>query len=184
MLIQTQSKSGKVIIIRKAEKKDAQMMIDYTNMIFSDPASYSTTLTSSGEFNYTREMEEDFIHNMHEVSKNSIMILAFHNDELVSLLGFHGSNYRKARHSGFFGISVHPKMRNEGIGRLMISALLDWARKHPFIERVELSAFSHNENGLHLYRSLGFREEGRKIRAGRLDSGEYVDMILMNQFVK
>jgi len=174
------SKTGKEIIIRRAEKKDAQEMIDYSNLIFE---SSDTTLTSSGEFNYTLKMEEEFIHNMHEKSDNSIILLAFHDDKLISLLGFHGSSYRKSKHCGFFGISVHPELRNEGIGRIMISTLLDWAKAHTFLERVELTAFSHNHNGLNLYQSLGFKIEGRKIKAGKLDSGEYVDMILMAQFV-
>ena len=159
MNIKVRSKTGKEIIIRKAEKKDAQEMIDYSLAIFD---SSDTTLTSSGEFKYTLEMEETFIDNMNKKSDNSLVILAFYQGKIVSLLGFHGSSFRKSKHCGFFGISVHSDMRNEGIGRLMITTLLDWAKEHPFLERVELTAFSHNHNGLHLYKSLGLKKKAGK----------------------
>lgn len=174
------SKKGKHITIRKAERKDAKELVDFANLVFDTS---DTTLTSSGEFQFTEEKEAEFIENMNVTSDNSIMLVAVHNESIVGMLGFHGSRFRKNKHTGVFGISVHPSMRNEGIGRILITVLLNWAKKHPIIERVELSAFSHNENGLHLYLSLGFEEEGRKKKGARLDDGTYVDMILMYQFV-
>lgn len=174
------SKKGKEIIIRKAIRQDAKELVDFANLVFDTS---DTTLTSSGEFRFTEKTEADFIDNMNIVSDNSIMLVATHDDKIIGMLGFHGSRFRKNKHTGIFGISIHPLTRNEGIGKILITTLLIWAKEHPIIERVELSAFSHNDNGLHLYRSLGFEEEGRKKKAAKLKDGSYVDMILMNQFV-
>jgi len=35
-----------------------------------------------------------------------------------------------------------------------------------------------------LYRSLGFKEEGRQVRDIKMESGEYVDVLMMARFVK
>ena len=70
-----------------------------------------------------------------------------------------------------------------GIGRMLVNELLDWAEKNPFIEKVSLGVFSTNYRAISLYKSMGFKEEGRKIKEIRMNENEYIDDILMYKFV-
>jgi ribosomal protein S18 acetylase RimI-like enzyme len=115
------SKKGKEITIRKAIRTDAKELVDFANLVFDTS---DTTLTSSGEFRFTEEKEADFIDQMNLVSDHSIMLVATEKEEIVGMLGFHGSRFRKNKHTGVFGISIHPLMRNEGIGRILTTILL------------------------------------------------------------
>ncbi|PYH97634.1 acyl-CoA N-acyltransferase [Aspergillus ellipticus CBS 707.79] len=60
------------------------------------------------------------------------------------------------------GISLVDGYRGKGYGGEAINWILDWAFMHAGLHRVGLDAFSFNENGLKLYRKLGFVEEGRQ----------------------
>jgi len=53
----------------------------------------------------------------------------------------------------------------------------------PAYEKVCLGVFSTNEWAVALYKKMGFIEEGRKFKEFKLDNGDYVDDILMYQFV-
>ncbi len=177
MHIKDTTKTGKPFIIRKAIKSDAKNLVEFASLTFK--TSDATTLTSNGEFNLTTEQEEEFIQKMNEDTDNCICMIAEQSGQIISLLGFHGHQKRKAKHTGEFGISVHPDLQDQGIGRKMIIALIDWARSHPIIERVELSVSTNNPRGIYLYESLGFEREGYKKKAMKLDTGEYTDVILM-----
>ncbi|CBF82329.1 hypothetical protein AN9204.2 [Aspergillus nidulans FGSC A4] len=60
------------------------------------------------------------------------------------------------------GISLAPEYRGQGYGGEAINWALDWAFQHAGLHRVNLQAFSYNQNALKLYRKLGFVEEGRE----------------------
>lgn len=58
-------------------------------------------------------------------------------------------------------LCVRPQLRNEGLGRRMLSHLLDEARASD-AEQVFLEVRSSNEAAIHLYRSMGFLEIGMR----------------------
>lgn len=95
-----------------------------------------------------------------------------------------GGERRRVNHKIRFGLSVAKDFRDKGVGRAMIVALLAWARTHPTIEKVDLGVFASNLRAIHLYESLGFREEGRRVREIRFDAYRYEDDIAMALFVK
>jgi putative acetyltransferase len=80
-------------------------------------------------------------------------------------------------------LAVHEGHQGQGIGRALMSELLDWARASPRVEKVELQVRSSNERAVRLYQSLGFVEEGRKTKRLKLVSGEYIDDIYMALWV-
>lgn len=86
---------------------------------------------------------------------------------------------RRTAHHGELGLGVASRVRNLGVGRALIEALIDWARQQPGIEKLELSVLGSNAAGLALYRSLGFREEGRRARHYKVGPGRYVDRVDM-----
>lgn len=63
-------------------------------------------------------------------------------------------------HADLEKVAIAPSAQGMGAGRLLTAALVDSARDAG-IEVLTLDARGDNENALHLYRTLGFREYGR-----------------------
>ncbi len=55
-------------------------------------------------------------------------------------------------------IIVDPARRGEGIGRQMVSQLLDKVSREPGVERITLGVYEENAPARALYKSLGFAE--------------------------
>jgi RimJ/RimL family protein N-acetyltransferase len=83
-------------------------------------------------------------------------------------------------HLAHIGMGILPEYRGQGLGRRLIDNALGWAWNAEY-ERLELSVFTDNEVAVHLYRSVGFVEEGVRRRARKLD-GQYKDITFMAIF--
>ncbi|KAJ5129841.1 acyl-CoA N-acyltransferase [Penicillium bovifimosum] len=67
--------------------------------------------------------------------------------------------------SATLAISLRGGYRGQGYGGEAINWALDWAFEQAGLHRVGLTAFSFNHRALHLYKKLGFVEEGREREA-------------------
>jgi len=88
--------------------------------------------------------------------------------------------FQMIKHVAVLGIGVHPEAQGIGLGRELISRLLDWARAHRDedggrIVRVELYVRGDNARAIALYASLGFELEGTRRAFVRRDDGVFVD---------
>jgi ribosomal protein S18 acetylase RimI-like enzyme len=102
---------------------------------------------------------------------------AFRDGELVGTAGFAIQQGAPNAHKGrLFGMYVRPSSRNLGIGRLLLSALLDVAREH--VELIQLSVVSENRPARRLYESAGFLEFGVERKASKYGD-KYYDEALM-----
>ncbi|MBI3513832.1 MAG: GNAT family N-acetyltransferase [Proteobacteria bacterium] len=81
------------------------------------------------------------------------------------------------RHAGVLGMGLHPDIRGQGVGKRLLSATLDDARRLG-LERIELSVYQSNQRARRLYESVGFVVEGVRRRHRKLD-GVYEDSTLM-----
>ncbi|MDR3386249.1 MAG: GNAT family N-acetyltransferase [Rudaea sp.] len=79
-------------------------------------------------------------------------------------------------------IVVHPGHTGQGTGRVLLRALLNWARANASVERIELRVRAGNEAAIRLYTTCGFREESRFRKRVRLADGSYADDIGMTWF--
>lgn len=80
-------------------------------------------------------------------------------------------------HRGHVGMGVHPDYRGRGLGNRLLSACLAKAMAQG-LTRIELEVRADNAHAIHLYRKLGFTEEGRLRHGMRID-GTYFDTLLM-----
>jgi phosphinothricin acetyltransferase len=76
-----------------------------------------------------------------------------------------------------FSVYVERGNRGTGIGRQLLTRLVDLAREWGYHKMV-LSALSHNTAGIALYSSAGFRRVGVYREQGQLD-GAWVDVVIM-----
>ena len=67
-----------------------------------------------------------------------------------------------------------------GFGRPFLRAIVDWVFTSTACERVWLDVFTHNERACHVYRSLGFRDDGLLRQAYRMPDGTRADRLLMS----
>jgi RimJ/RimL family protein N-acetyltransferase len=79
-------------------------------------------------------------------------------------------------------IVVHPGHTDRGVGRAMMTDLLNWAARDSRVEKIELFVRATNARAIHLYQRFDFVEEGRLKRCIKLDDGTYIDDILMAWF--
>lgn len=88
------------------------------------------------------------------------------------------------RHVVHLTLAVHPGWQGRGVGKALLTSLLEWARSAPTVEKVELHVRSGNLGAQALYRKLGFVEEGRWKRRVKVGPQQYFDDVLMGLWVK
>ncbi|MDT7790358.1 MAG: hypothetical protein QOF58_8777 [Pseudonocardiales bacterium] len=66
-----------------------------------------------------------------------------------------------------------------GYGTIALQDVLDHAFKVRNLHRVDLEVYEFNHRAIHVYKKLGFREEGR-LRDALLWEGEFYDAIVMS----
>ena len=102
---------------------------------------------------------------------------AFRDGELVGTAGFSIQQGQPNAHKGrLFGMYVRSSSRNLGVGRLLLSALLDVAREN--VELIQLSVVRENRPARRLYESAGFLEFGVETKASKYGD-KYYDEALM-----
>lgn len=111
------------------------------------------------------------------------MIVAEVNGSVVGYIVFRSKNTLRLSHTGSFTTMIKKDYRGLGIGRLLIVELLKWVEQNPLIEKVSLGVLSTNERAIALYKSVGFLEEGRKVKEVKYNDDLYVDDILMYKLV-
>lgn len=168
------------VIIRSVKMEDAATVLNIQSEVVSEGA---FLIHVSEEFNRTFEQTRESIQKILENDKE-IMLVAEINDEVVGWIVFFSQNRKRLSHTGSFTMMLSKSYRGMGIGKMLVKALLDWAEKNPLIEKLSLGVFSTNHKAISLYKSMGFVEEGRKIKEFKLNDKEYIDDILMYKFVK
>ncbi|MBS4197083.1 GNAT family N-acetyltransferase [Lederbergia citri] len=169
---------GNNYIIRRATENDAQQILIHTKkVLIENPHVTGITL---GEFNPSLDEEKEWI-NSHNTQ--GLLLVAEVNSKIIGILSFHLSPLKRLSHQGIFGMSVQEEFANNGIGSSLIRELLAWAKTDQRVEKISLEVFSNNERAIHLYKKLGFTEEGRFKKQVKLDVNEYLDDIVMSKFI-
>jgi len=108
---------------------------------------------------------------------SSHVLGAFRAERLVGIASLIILQSPKMAHKGHLvGMYVRPEARRCGVGRGLVEAIIETARRH--IEVIQVTVVVGNEAARRLYAGLGFEEYGREKKA--LKSGDrYFDEILM-----
>jgi putative acetyltransferase len=96
---------------------------------------------------------------------------------VVAFAGLYPLSGRQS-HTGWISLVVHDEFHGRGIGTVLLKLILDSADILAGLSRVQLNVFVDNERAIALYRSFGFRIEGRHESFACRD-GAYVDAFTM-----
>lgn len=168
------------LVIRTARRADGPALAETWRQIIPTT---QMVLTSPGEFTLSDEEESSLLESW-AAHPCSTMIAAFDQDRPVGMLGLVASKHRRNAHVVDLGMALRIECRGQGLGTAMMAAAIDYAVANPWIERITLGVWSHNDPGRRLYARFGFVPEGYRVGQGRLADGTVIDEILMARRVK
>lgn len=163
------------VIIREALPGDAGKLIKYITRLLEEPNSFLEM--SEGEFKLTEKEEMQFLDDCNK-SKNSIFLIAEEDGRIIGNLICKGSDREKIKHNVVLGMSVDKNYRNTGIGSRLMEQAIKWAKNTGLVKRIELYVFTTNARAIHLYMKYGFKIEGEKQKALKVND-EYVNEYVM-----
>jgi RimJ/RimL family protein N-acetyltransferase len=146
---------GQVVEVRKARLEDAQAMADYTAALVAEKL--DTILLDRP---YSREEEERLLNACGETG--GFFLLAVEGRRVVGMCDLQRGARRGNRHTGVLAMGVLAPYRGQGIGRRLLAAAIEEARRWEGFCRIELGVTPWNTPAIRLYESLGFVREGVK----------------------
>lgn len=164
-------KNNGTCILRSAEAKDAEAMIEFLRIVSSETP---FLLRNADEVTYTIESEEHLLENIRN-SPREIMMVAEVNGRIAGNCGIMSNgNLRRLNHRCRFAIALKKAYWSLGIGSAMIDYAISLAKSMAY-EQIELEVVDGNIRAKSLYERFGFQETGKNIRSLKYDDGSYRD---------
>lgn len=165
------------LFISEAEIEDAKMIIDYLNQVGGE----SDFLQFGKEECFLNEFEEmeviqDFIE-----QDNSLLLLGFIDDELVSMLSIQGEQQPRLKHIGHFAITVKKAYWQMSIATAMMEEMMEMIQESP-LQILDLEVRRDNFPAIALYKKFHFQEIGTYPQMFYVN-GTYYDALLMNLYI-
>lgn len=170
---------GTKILLRPLQRKDAEATILWRN----NPSIREMVL--GYRFPITEVMEEKWYESaLNDQSRTRVIFameeLAKH--ELIGLI--HLTQIDWISRTCHFGITIgDSKNHGKGYAKEGMQLLLNYAFQVLNLRKINLEVIEKNEAAIHLYRKMGFQEEGR-LRKQVIVQGEYYDVLQMGLFDK
>lgn len=170
-------KNGETILLRPASVLEAQALLDcFTEFAATSP--YILTTAESARLK-TLDSQEKWIQVSNEDPRN-LLIVAEHDGKIVGITNAMAFKDFKRLHRAGLGMTVRQEYRGQGLGEALLALLIECSRQMPGLATLELNVMAPNLPAHKLYQKFGFKECGRYEKAYRLESGEYVDDIMMH----
>ncbi|NLJ94436.1 MAG: GNAT family N-acetyltransferase [Clostridiaceae bacterium] len=111
-------------------------------------------------------------------NETSFMFSCFKNDDLVAV--FTLDDYSSIQKRTECGIALtNPKYYGQGLAKKIVTIMLDYLFHEKRLHKVYISYIDGNESSYHLFKSLGFQEDGR-FREHIRRKTEYLDLYYMS----
>ena len=168
-------KNGRDILLRSAEEKDAEALLDYMKITAAETP---FLLREPDEISLTIEQEQAFIKAKKD-SENELLLIAetggrhIGNASLMSAGGF-----KRYRHRCEIAIALYQEYCGLGIGKAMLEMVFDIAKKAGY-EQAELEVIANNKPAIALYEKLGFQKYGTFPDNMKYADGSYTDAYWM-----
>lgn len=166
--------NGESVLIRQASASDASKLLEYINTISSE----SDFLTfGQGEFVMNVEEEENFLNNIAR-QNNALYVIAEINSKIIGTASFLGGSRPRISHIGELSISVLKEYWGNGIGTELVKHMINWGKQSGVIRKINLIVRDDNFPAIHVYKKLGFTQEGVIARDLQIN-GKFYDALFM-----
>lgn len=164
-----------IILLRPATPSDAPAIIAGIDAICAEGGAFDTT-------RYVSTPAWKAVLFDPETVPDHLLLVAAHGGRFAGAGRlFPGPVDSCCHHVVDLGLFVVTAYRRRGIGRQLMSTMLDWAQQTGF-EKVTLSAFASNVAALALFARFGFAEEGRRQRQFKTGA-TYTDEVFLARFL-
>ena len=174
-----QLKDGRSAIIRNAEPKDAEELIDYLKITSAETP---FLMRNPEEINITLDKEIEFINRCKESERDLLLVALIDGKHAGNASCMSLGEYQRYAHRCSTAIALYQRYCGLGLGKNMLNVILQEAKKMHY-EQVELEVVSSNEKAIALYKSLGFDIYGTQKHSMKYKDGSYADEYLMMRFV-
>ena len=168
-------KNGQTAILRNGVEGDGAAVLEQFNQTHGE-TDYLLSYPDENSFN--AEQEGSFLKRKAE-SDNEVEIIALVDGRVVATAGIDaiGAKY-KLRHRAEFGISVLQAYWGLGVGRALLDACIECARKAGYTQ-LELEVVAENARAIAMYQRAGFVEYGRNPRGFNSRISGYQELVSM-----
>jgi len=161
-----------VIRVRRAAPADAPALVALAEAVAREDGRWILTTES-----WRSVRDERRYLKAAQTHRDAAVFVAEEDGLVLGRLSLARDPHPASRHVADLGLMVAAGARRRGIGRMLLTEGVEWARTHA-VRKLELHVFPWNEPALRLYDSFGFEREGYRKRHYERD-GEDVDAILM-----
>jgi RimJ/RimL family protein N-acetyltransferase len=154
LIYKFKSKKNRQVIIRVVRKSDLNDLLMYANSLVEDEAfvMLNQKLSRDEQIKYLNDSLQKVKHNQ------KIHLVVEVDNHFAGSVEARILEKRKS-HVGEVGISLHRDFRDEGIGYICLSVLINEARKFG-LRLLYLHCFENNDRAIHLYEKIGFKKSG------------------------
>jgi RimJ/RimL family protein N-acetyltransferase len=160
-------------VVRPADPADAQGLKELGDEVAAEPEGWLATTdgwrSAADERRYLRAIRR--------YPNAAVFVAESEDGAVVGRLSIARDQHPASRHVADVGLMVAQAHRRRGVGRALLAAAVEWARKQD-VRKLELHVFPHNEAAIALYEQFGFLREGYRRRHYRRGD-DFVDAILM-----
>jgi len=169
-----QLKDGKEIIIREAEREDAEQMINFYNIVGGE-----TDFLSFGKGDFKKNLPE-YQNYIEDIKKelNSIILLAVIENKIIGIATINSNQKTRTRHVGVLGIVIEKRYWGLGLGKKLMDFLINWAKTNNITKKITLLTNENNKTAQDLYKKVGFMEEGL-LKNDNYINGVYFNTVIM-----
>lgn len=167
-----------MIKVREVTVKDAKNLLEFCNQVGSE----TDNLSYGSEGMGLSVAEEEKILAKFQNAKTCHFLLAEENGQIVGTCNCRSFRKKRLSHRAEIGIAVKKTYWNKGIGRKLLTRLIDLSRQSG-LKILSLEVRTDNKGAIHLYESLGFRRI-RTFEGFMEIDGKSIDFDIMELFLE
>ncbi|MFW9897938.1 MAG: GNAT family N-acetyltransferase [Candidatus Thorarchaeota archaeon] len=182
MIEEFKIKDGRVVFIKRLTMDDYKINKNYEYV-----HSWLNQVNKYLALEFDKENLEQDRRNFEIIMSNKdnyIMIGAIYNEKIIASANLElNLRNKKMGHIGKWGIAIHPKFQNKGLGtRLLL--IIENIAKEKGLKKLETEYFNSNVKAEKLYvEKLKYQIEGRRKCGAKLKEGIYTNRILIGKII-
>lgn len=155
--METQFSKLNAVKIRQINKSDLKHIKKFQELVNSLTAEDAKILFNEKA---TLKEEKQFVKNSLSAikKKSEVCLIAEYNNNIIGITSVKMEKWRRS-HIGGFAIAIRNNYRGMGLGKRMMSAVINLAAKQlkPKLKIIQLNVFVNNKPAINLYKKMGFK---------------------------